>query len=87
MNKTKAVSYLAIMMAIIGGVAFGFTQLKPSVAHAQTPVTQVQPSVSTNVKDKEVVDANEPAEGAETKDAAGHQDVGGTVDHQFEGGE
>lgn len=85
MNKIKVVSYLAVMVAIVGGVAFGFTQLKPSVAHAQTPVMQVQPSVSTVVNDKEVVDTNEPAEGTETKDSAGHQDASGSVDHQFEG--
>ncbi len=85
MNKVKVLSFSALMLTVLGGAVFGFTQLKPSIVHAQTPVTQVQPSVSSVEKDKEVVDANEPAEGSETKDSAGHQDVGESVDHQFEG--
>ena len=85
MNKVKVLSFSVLMLTILGGVVFGLNQFKPPIVHAQTPVTQVQPSVSTVAKDKEVVDANEPAEGTETKNSAGHQDVGGSVDHQFEG--
>ena len=72
------------MMAVLGGVVFGFSQLKPSIVHAQTPVTQVQVPVTTVKKDSDIVVAKE-LEGAETNNSTGHQDVLDSVDHQFEG--
>ena len=83
-KKVKVVSYLAVMMAIVGGAALGISRLNPSIAHAQAPVTPTQ--LVSPAENKEVVDTNEPAGGTETKDSTkGHQDAGKSVDHQFEG--
>ncbi len=85
MNKMKVLPYLAVIMAVFGGVVYGYGRLKPSIVHAQAPATQVQTLATTVKNDNEIVDAKESTDSKETDGSTGHQDVGGSTDHQFEG--
>ncbi len=89
MSKVKVLLVAALMLTVLGGVT-AVNHLKPVVAHAQTTTTQAQQSVTSAKTDSEVVDTKENVntqESAQEKNipGGGHQDVGGSVDHQFEG--
>lgn len=84
MNKQKIVSLAAFAILALGGVATGVMTLIPSVVHAQTPITNTKQAVTQIESGTEVPDAKEGVQGKDIP-GAGHQDIGGSVDHQFEG--
>jgi len=94
MNKQKILTLSALTLAVLGGATVGIGKIGPSLAHAQTPATQVQQVASekgeaVETQGRESVEANEPANEQEQEKnlpGGGHQDAdGATVDHQFEG--